>query len=79
MNYEEVFEAVRNYLVENHGLEFEKITPDVKIGEDGLGLDSLDQVELLTAIEEEFKVEIPDEDAEKLASIDDVINYLLSK
>lgn len=60
------------------GVEADKITPDAKFIED-LGADSLDVVELIMAFEEEFGIEIPDEDAEKIQTVGDVINYLKEK
>ena len=56
----------------------EKITMETKFAED-LGADSLDQVELVMAFEEEFKAEIPDEDAEKLTTVGKVIQFLTEK
>lgn len=59
-------------------IDKDKIKPDSKIIED-LGADSLDTVELVMALEEEFNLEIPDEDAEKMKTIDDVVVYLNSQ
>lgn len=56
-------------------IDKDKIKPESKIIED-LGADSLDTVELVMALEEEFNIEIPDEDAEKMSTIEDVIVYL---
>jgi acyl carrier protein len=56
-------------------VEAEKVTPEASFVED-LGADSLDTVELVMAFEEEFGIEIPDEDAEKLQSVGDAISYI---
>lgn len=54
-----------------------KVTPETKFGDD-LGLDSLDIVEVVMAIEDEFAIEIPDQEADKIASIADAIEYISS-
>ena len=61
-------------LIRDRGIESE-INPDSSLTED-LGLDSLDVIELISAFEEEFGIEIPDEDAEKLGKIEDIVRYL---
>ncbi len=68
-------ERVKNIIVEQLGVEVAQVTEGAKFVED-LGADSLDTVELVMALEEEFSVEIPDEDAEKIASVGDAINYI---
>ena len=68
-------EIVKDIFVETLGLNPEQITPTANILED-LGADSLDQVELIMALEEEWNLEIPDEDAEKLISVGDVVKYV---
>lgn len=68
-------ERVKNIIVEQLGVKPEQVTPDAKFIED-LGADSLDTVELVMALEEEFGNEIPDEQAEKLQSVGDVIKYI---
>ena len=70
-----VEERVKNIIVEQLGVEAAQVTEGAKFVED-LGADSLDTVELVMALEEEFSVEIPDEDAEKIASVGDAINYI---
>ena len=60
---------------EQLGVEEDEVTPDAKFIED-LGADSLDTVELVMAFEEEFDLEIPDEDAEKIATVGDAISYI---
>ena len=61
--------------IEQLGVNPEQVTPQASFIED-LGADSLDIVELVMAFEEEFSVEVPDEDAEKLQTVGDVINYI---
>ncbi|HIP42963.1 MAG TPA: acyl carrier protein [Aquifex aeolicus] len=71
-------EKVKEIIAEQLGVEKEKITPEAKFIED-LGADSLDVVELIMAFEEEFGIEIPDEDAEKMQTVGDVMAYLKEK
>ncbi|WP_297887111.1 acyl carrier protein [Sulfurihydrogenibium sp.] len=71
-------QRVKEIIADQLGVEMEKITPEAKFVDD-LGADSLDVVELIMAFEEEFGVEIPDEDAEKIATVGDVLNYIKSK
>lgn len=66
---------VKEIIVNELGVEPEKVTEDASFVED-LGADSLDTVELVMAFEEEFGIEIPDEDAEKLQTVGDAIRYL---
>lgn len=68
-------EKVRDIIVEQLGVSADQIKPEAKFIED-LGADSLDTVELVMALEEEFGREIPDEEAEKLQSVNDVIKYI---
>lgn len=68
-------ERIKEIIVEQLGVEEEQITPDASFIDD-LGADSLDTVELVMAFEEEFDIEIPDEDAEKIRTVRDVIVYL---
>ncbi len=68
-------ERVKKIIVDQLGVKPEQVTPDAKFIED-LGADSLDTVELVMALEEEFGNEIPDEQAEKLQSVGDVIKYI---
>ena len=67
--------AVRVIVVEQLGVKPEQITPEAKFIED-LGADSLDTVELVMGLEEEFGNEIPDEEAEKLVTVGDVISFI---
>ncbi len=71
-NYEQ---KIRDIIVEQLGVAPEKVTPEASFVDD-LGADSLDTVELIMALEEAFDIEIPDEDAEKMAKVSDAISYL---
>jgi acyl carrier protein len=71
-------EKVKKIIAEQLGVEEEDITPDSSFVED-LGADSLDTVELVMAFEEEFGIEIPDEDAEKILTVQNVIDYIKEK
>ena len=73
-----VAEKVKAIVVKQLDVSEDQVTPEAKFIED-LGADSLDQVELVMAFEEEFNAEIPDEDAEKLTSVGDAIAYIESK
>ena len=68
-------QRVKDIIVEQLGVNADQVTPDAKFIED-LGADSLDTVELVMAFEEEFDLEIPDEDAEKIATVGDAISYI---
>ena len=68
-------QRVKDIIVEQLGVNADQVTPDAKFIED-LGADYLDTVELVMALEEEFGQEIPDEQAEKLQSVGDVIKYI---
>ncbi len=70
-----VEQKVKDIIVEQLGVNPDQVTPDAKFIED-LGADSLDSVVLVMALEEEFGQEIPDEEAEKLQSVGDVIKYI---
>ena len=70
-------EKVKKIIVEQLGVEAEEVTPEAKFIED-LGADSLDTVELIMALEEEFGIEIPDEDAEKIVTVKDATEYIKS-
>mgnify|MGYP000008800373 CR=1 FL=1 len=70
-----VFQKVKAIIVEQLGLEDEEVTPESSFIED-LGADSLDIVELIMAFEEEFGLEIPDEDAEKISTVADAVRYI---
>ncbi len=66
---------VVDVIVEQLGVDREKVTPDAKLIDD-LGADSLDTVELVMTLEERFSVEVPDEDAEKLRTVSEVVAYI---
>jgi len=68
-------ERVKEIICEQLGVDEEEVTPGAKFIED-LGADSLDTVELVMAFEEEFDIEIPDEEAEKIATVGDAIQYV---
>jgi len=68
-------QRVKDIIVEQLGVTADQVVPEAKFIED-LGADSLDTVELVMALEEEFGQEIPDEEAEKLQSVADVIKYI---
>ena len=70
-----VEEKVKELIVEQLGVEPGQVTDTAKFVDD-LGADSLDTVELVMALEEEFGIEIPDEDAEKIVSVADAVNYI---
>ena len=70
-----IFEDVRDVVVEQLNVAPEAVKMESKIIED-LGADSLDVVELVMALEEKFEIEIPDSEAEKLISINDVVSYI---
>jgi len=70
-----VEQRVKEIIVEQLGVEASSVTEQAKFVDD-LGADSLDTVELVMALEEEFSLEIPDEDAEKITSVNDAIEYI---
>lgn len=70
-----VEDRVKEIIVEQLGVDANEVTPEASFIDD-LGADSLDTVELVMAFEEEFGTEIPDEDAEKLTTVGDALNYL---
>ena len=72
-----VSEKVKSIIVEQLGVEADEVTAEASFTED-LGADSLDIVELVMALEEEFGIDIPDEDADKLKTVGDAMNYLKS-
>jgi len=73
---ENIEAKVKEIIINELGVEPEKVTPEASFVED-LGADSLDTVELVMAFEEEFGIEIPDEDAEQMQTVGDAIRYLL--
>ena len=75
MSTEEIFEKVKGVIVEQLGVAEGNITMKASFIDD-LGADSLDIVELIMALEEEFDIEIPDSDAEKVVTVGDVVEYI---
>jgi acyl carrier protein len=71
-------EKVKAIIAEQLGVKPEEVTPEASFIDD-LGADSLDTVELVMALEEEFGIEIPDEDAEKMSKVSDAIKYIDEK
>ena len=71
-------ERVKKIIIEQLGVKEEEVVPEAKFVED-LGADSLDTVELVMALEEEFGTEIPDEEAEKIISVQGVMDYINEK
>ena len=72
---EPVADRVKKIIVDQLGVEEETVTPEASFVDD-LGADSLDTVELVMALEEEFGVEIPDEDAEKITRVKEAVEYI---
>ncbi len=73
----DTFEKISEVIADKLGVEPSKITPEAKFVED-LGADSLDTVELVMQLEDEFNLEIPDEEAEKLTTVGSVVEYIES-
>jgi acyl carrier protein len=78
MSEKSIEDSVKDIIVEQLGVNADQVNPGAKFVED-LGADSLDTVELVMAFEEEFEIEVPDEEAEKLQSVGDVIEYIKSR
>jgi acyl carrier protein len=72
------FERVRKVIVEQLDVSEDEVTAQASFVDD-LGADSLDVVELVMGLEEEFEIEIPDEDAEKIQNVQDAVNYIDEK
>jgi len=70
-----ISEKVKTIIVDQLGVDEEQVTQDASFVDD-LGADSLDQVELVMALEEEFGLEIPDEDAEKITRVKEAVSYI---
>ena len=73
-----MLDKIKSIVVEQLGVDEDQVTEDASFIDD-LGADSLDTVELIMAFEEEFDIEIPDEDAQKLKTVKDVMDYIESK
>lgn len=78
MSDKTIEERVKDIIVDQLGVSADQVTADAKFVED-LGADSLDTVELVMALEEEFDVEVPDDEAEKLQAVKDVVSFITSK
>ncbi len=74
-NKEQVFDKVKDIIVDQLGVDEEEVTPEASFIDD-LGADSLDIVELIMALEEEFGLEIPDDEAEKISTVSDAVEYI---
>ena len=74
----EVDKKVKGIIVEQLGVSENEVVPTASFLDD-LGADSLDTVEMVMALEEEFNIEIPDEDAEKMTTVQEAMNYINSK
>lgn len=75
MKWLDILSKVKEIVVEQLGVDEEEVTEQASFVDD-LGADSLDIVELIMALEEEFDLEIPDEDAEKIVTVADAVNYI---
>ena len=78
MTKEEILVKVKNVVTEKLNVGEDQVTADAKFVED-LGADSLDQVELIMALEDEFDLKIPEEEAEKLSTIGAAVDFILTK
>ncbi len=75
MDIEEIFEKVKAVIVDQLGVSESSVTMDASFLDD-LGADSLDIVAFMLALEEEFEIEIPDEDVEKIVTVKDIVEYI---
>jgi len=78
MSDKSIEERVKDIIVDQLGVSADQVTSEAKFVED-LGADSLDTVELVMALEEEFDVEVPDDEAEKLQAVKDVVSFITNK
>jgi len=78
MSENETFEQLKKLIVEMLDVDASKVTPEASFADD-FNADSLDFIELITAVEDTFKIEIPDEDAENLQTVQNAIDYIESK
>jgi len=73
-----LFDEVKEVIVEQLNVSPDEVKPEAKFQED-LGADSLDIVEMMMALEEKFEIEIPDNDAEKISTVQDLVDYIANK
>lgn len=73
----EIFTKVQEIVADKLGVDIEQVTPEASFAED-LGADSLDIVELVMALEDEFSIDIPEDKAEKIVTVEDAVNYIKS-
>ena len=73
-----MLDKIKSIVVDQLGVDEDQVTEDASFVDD-LGADSLDTVELIMAFEEEFDIEIPDEDAQKIKTVKDIMDYIESK
>ncbi len=78
MNESKTFDQLKKLVVEMLEIDESKVVPEASFADD-FSADSLDFIELITAVEDTFKIEIPDEDAENLQTVQDAIDYIESK
>jgi acyl carrier protein len=78
MSENETFEQLKDLIVELLEVDESKIVPEASFADD-FNADSLDFIELITAVEDTFKIEIPDEDAENLQTVQDALDYIEAK
>lgn len=78
MSDQTIEQRITEIIVDHLGVSTENVTPEANLVSD-LGADSLDQVELIMAVEEEFEIEIPDEEAEKAVTVQGIIDLVKSK
>jgi acyl carrier protein len=78
MSDKSIEERVKDIIVDQLGVSADQVTAEAKFVED-LGADSLDTVELVMALEEEFDIEVPDDEAEKLQAVKDVVSFITSQ
>ncbi|KJH73043.1 acyl carrier protein [Aliterella atlantica] len=78
MNESEIFDKVKDIVTEQLSVEAASVTPQANFAND-LGADSLDTVELVMALEEEFDIEIPDEAAEQITTVQQAVDYISNK
>lgn len=78
MSDTDIFEKVKKIVTDQLGVEADKVVPGARF-QDDLGADSLDTVELVMALEEEFDIEIPDEAAESIATVQNAVDFIKEK